>query len=314
MRTLCLGHSRGSSAGPAEGNAFIVASRSSSAPIMNSPAGMRTSFMPMEFVITSGSVRSPDVDLDLFSGDDKPTAALTAISTRIQHRAVLCIITSSKTRTPGSYFLIFTSYFASFCLKRSHIDREPVFHIRLEQSLISFVYFLNWDDFDIGCDVVFAAKIEHLLRLRDTADAGPGETATPHDETERWNIQRLCRSTDERKIPIDAEQIEIRIDVVIGGNGVDDEIETAGVFLHFIRVARDDSFIGAEAERVVLFVRRRGEHDNVRSERMSKFHCHMTESAETNHANFLALADTPMTHWRVRCDPRAQQRRRSGEI
>src|SRR5437899_12553458 len=62
------------------------------------------------------------------------------------------------------------SLFWSFRLKRSHVDREPVFHIRLEQSLIGFVHLLDGDDFDIGSDVMLAAKIEHLLRFGNTAD------------------------------------------------------------------------------------------------------------------------------------------------
>src|SRR4029453_6306752 len=135
------------------------------------------------------------------------------------------------------------------------------------------------NDFDIGSDVVFAAKIEHLLRLGDTANTGPGETAAPHDQAKRRHVERLCWSTNERKIPIDAEQIEICIDVVIGGYGVEDEIETPGMFLHFIRVAGDHSFVRAEAEGVLLFVRRGGENNDVRIERMSELPPHMSESA-----------------------------------
>ena len=98
---------------------------------------------------------------------------------------------------------------------------------------------------------MFAAKIEHLLRLGDSTNGRTGKTASAHDQAKRRHIERLCRSTDERKIPVDAEQIEIRVDIVIGGNGVENEIKTAGVFLHFVSVARDDSFIGAEAKGIM---------------------------------------------------------------
>ena len=63
---------------------------------MNSPAGIRTSLMPIEFVITSGCARSADVNPDFSFGEDKTTAVLTAISISVQHRALLCIVTSSK--------------------------------------------------------------------------------------------------------------------------------------------------------------------------------------------------------------------------
>jgi hypothetical protein len=45
----------------------------------------------------------------------------------------------------------------------------------------------------------------------------------------------------------------------------------------------NDDFVGTEAKR--------GEDDDVGSERMSKLHAHVTQSAETDHANFLAVAN-----------------------
>src|SRR5262245_15539877 len=38
--------------------------------------------------------------------------------------------------------------------ERSHIDGEAVLHIRLQQSLVRVVDFLDRDDFDVGGDVV----------------------------------------------------------------------------------------------------------------------------------------------------------------
>src|ERR1700760_3602875 len=55
-------------------------------------------------------------------------------------------------------------------LERRHVDGEAVFHIRFQQSLISFVDLLDRDDFNVGGDVVLAAEVEHLLRLRDAAN------------------------------------------------------------------------------------------------------------------------------------------------
>ena len=49
-------------------------------------------------------------------------------------------------------------------LQRSHIDREAVLHIGLEQSLVGFVDFLDGDDFDIGGDVISPTEVEHLHR------------------------------------------------------------------------------------------------------------------------------------------------------
>src|SRR6266705_591449 len=101
---------------------------------------------------------------------------------------------------------------------------------------------------------------------------------------------------------------------MIGGDGVEDKIEAASVLLHLVRIARDDDFVGAEAERVLLLVRRGSKDDDVRSERMSKFYSHVAQSAQTNHANFLAFSDGPVMHGRVRRDACTEQRRRCGEI
>ena len=47
---------------------------------------------------------------------------------------------------------------------------------------------------------------------------------------------------------------------------------------------------------------------------MSKLHRHVAQSAQTDHANFLALGDAPVMHRRIRGDPGAEQRRGCGEI
>src|SRR5207249_5065475 len=90
--------------------------------------------------------------------------------------------------------------------------------------------------------------------------------------------------------------------------------EAAGVFLHLVGVAGDNDFVGAEAQCVLLLVRRGGEDNDVGSKRVSKFYRHVAEPAETNDADFLALANAPVAHRRVRRDARAKERRGSGEF
>src|SRR2546427_1826684 len=57
-----------------------------------------------------------------------------------------------------------------------------------------------------------------------------------------------------------------------------------------------------------------GQDDDVRSERVSKLHGHVAQSAEADHANFLALGDAPVMHRRVSRDPGAEQRRSCGKV
>ncbi len=59
----------------------------------------------------------------------------------------------------------------------------------------------------------------------------------------------------EGDIPVAAETLNAGVDVVIGGDGIEDEVKTGGVLLHLVGIARDDDFVGAQAERVFPFVR-----------------------------------------------------------
>ena len=159
-----------------------------------------------------------------------------------------------------------------------------------------------------------AAEVEHLLGLGDAADERAGEAAASEDEAEGGDGERLRRRADEGEVAVAAEQVDIGVDVVIGGDGVEDEVEAAGVLLHLVGVAGDDDFVGAEAERVFLLVGRGGEDDDVGSERMGELHAHVAQPAETDHADFLALGDAPVAHGRVGGDPGAEERRGSGEV
>src|SRR5437879_2947729 len=69
----------------------------------------------------------------------------------------------------------------SLRFQRSHVNREAVLHVRLQQSLVGFVDLLNRNHFDIGGDVVLATKIEHLLGLSDSANGRSRQPSAPHD-------------------------------------------------------------------------------------------------------------------------------------
>ena len=115
-------------------------------------------------------------------------------------------------------------------------------------------------------------------------------------------------------MPSRREQVDVGVDVVVGGDGVEDEVEAAGVLLHLVGVAGDDDLVGAEAERVLLLVGRSGEDDDVGSERMGELHAHVAQPAEADDADLLALGDAPVAHGRVGRDPGAEERRGSGEV
>ena len=132
------------------------------------------------------------------------------------------------------------------------------------------------------------------------ADGGTGEAAAPEDEAEDGDGQRLLRRADHGEVAVAAEEVDVGVDVVIGGDGVEDEVEAAGVFGHLVGVAGDDDLVGAEAERVVLFAGGSGEDDDVGSEGVRELDAHVAETAEANDADFLALGDAPVAAWASR--------------
>lgn len=66
----------------------------------------------------------------------------------------------------------------SLRFERSHINGEAILYIRSGQSIVSLVDLLDGDDFYVGCDVMFATKVEHLLCFGYTSDERAREGAT----------------------------------------------------------------------------------------------------------------------------------------
>ena len=126
--------------------------------------------------------------------------------------------------------------------------------------------------------------------------------------------KRLLGRADQGEVAVAAEELDVGVDVVVGGDGVEDEVEAAGVLRHLVGVAGDDDLVGAEAEGVVFLAGRSGEDHGVRSERVRELDAHVAESAETDDADLLALGHAPVAHGRVGGDSGAEQGRGSGEV
>lgn len=90
---------------------------------------------------------------------------------------------------------------------------------------------------------------------------------------------RLCRCTDERDVAVQSEQIDVSVDVVLGGHSVEDKIEAAVVVLHFVGVARYDNFVRPESQCVLLLVGRSRENNHVNAKRTSELRRHVSQSA-----------------------------------
>ena len=117
------------------------------------------------------------------------------------------------------------------------------FTSELEQSLVSIVDLLDWDNFHIGGEVVLSTEIEHLLGFADAANVRAGEITIAHDKAKGNYTERFRRRADDRKIAVAGEQVEICIDIVIGRDRVENEIKAAGMFHHFVSIPRNYRFV-----------------------------------------------------------------------
>src|SRR6476660_8655072 len=92
------------------------------------------------------------------------------------------------------------------------------------------------------------------------------------------------------------------VNVVLGRDRVEDEVEAVYMLVHLISISRNDHFVCAEAKRIFFLVRRSGKDYDMGTKRMSKLYCHITAPAETNHTDLLAFGDAPMPHRRICCN------------
>ncbi len=101
---------------------------------------------------------------------------------------------------------------------------------------------------------------------------------------------------------------------MVGGDGVEDEVEAASVLRHFVGVGGDHHFVRAQPEGVLLLARRSGENHHVSAESASELHGHVSEPAQSHDAGLLPCPDVPVPQRRPGCDARAEQRRGGGRI
>ncbi len=110
------------------------------------------------------------------------------------------------------------------------------------------------------------------------------------------------------------QEPEVRVDVVLRGDSVDDQIEAPRELGEGGLVARDREVLGAEALGVGLFGARGAEHRDVGAHGRRELHAHVAEAAEAEHRHAITLLAVPLTEGRVGGDPGAEQRRRARGI
>src|SRR5207244_12718739 len=77
------------------------------------------------------------------------------------------------------------------------IDDETIAHVAALHARVGIVDLLDGDDFYVRDDFVFAAVVEHFLRLGNPADVAAGEAPVAKEEHLRIQRGRAGRQRDE---------------------------------------------------------------------------------------------------------------------
>ena len=143
---------------------------------------------------------------------------------------------------------------------------KRVLYVVLYYSVVGFVELVYCDHFDVGDDVVFGAIVEHLLGLGHAADHGAGEAVAVSDKGEAGDGGGGVGEAYLAEGAVKAEEGEVVVEVVGGGDAVEDEVVLGFFGGHGGFVPGDDDVVGTESAGVGLFAGGGGEEGNVGSE------------------------------------------------
>lgn len=159
------------------------------------------------------------------------------------------------------------------------------------------------------------AEVEHLLCLANPTDQRARDTAALEDEPEYvWRRMRFGRCADQRHRAIALQQLEVGIQLMRGGDRVQDEVELAGMAGQLRGVCGNAHLVRPEAQAVGDLGGRGGEQHDVCAHRVSQFDAHVAEAAEADDTNLLAGSGTPVTQRGIGGDAGTEQGRHTGEI
>src|SRR5208282_4208745 len=94
----------------------------------------------------------------------------------------------------GLSFVASMTFYLPSTFERRHVDDKTVAHVALDHPFVSFVHFLNRNLFDVGCNVMLSAEIEHLLGFFDASDHGTREAAAFYDQWKRAQRNLFLRN------------------------------------------------------------------------------------------------------------------------
>ena len=138
---------------------------------------------------------------------------------------------------------------------------------------------------------MLGTKIEHFLRLGNTADQRTGKRFVSEYQRQSVYAVRAWRHADNDHRAADAEQIQIRIYIVIGRNCIENKVESADERLKISRIACDAKMMCPKRFGINFFRRRGAEYSHLSSHCDRDLNSHVAQAAQAHDADLLAGPD-----------------------
>src|SRR6478609_9940711 len=119
--------------------------------------------------------------------------------------------------------------------ERCHINHKAVFHVAAQHALVGFIDLLDGNHLNVRRKFVLGAEIQHLLRLRNSADQRPCNLSALKDQVKDLNRGWLRRRADKSQRSIALDQSQVGVEVVRCGDSIKNKVKAAKVAVHFIR-------------------------------------------------------------------------------
>ena len=136
-----------------------------------------------------------------------------------------------------------------------------------------------------GLDVVAGGDGEHLAEVAGAADAGAGDAELAADERGAGDLERGWAGAEDDERAFGAEGFDEVMEVLVAGDGGEDEVEGAGEFLDGGGLAGVDEGVGAEREGFGFLVLGAGEGDDFGTEGAGELDGEMAEAADADDAD-----------------------------
>ena len=143
---------------------------------------------------------------------------------------------------------------------------------------------------------MLGTEIQHFLGFGNAADKRAGKAFTTEQQREGRNLERGFRCTDQSNVTVTAKHVDVGVDVVIGGDGVEDEIERPCVSPHLFGIGGNNYLVGTQTDCIFFLIWGGCKDHYVCAEGTGKLDPHVPEAAETDNTHFFARKIAPATN------------------